>query len=259
MLGPGIAWYLGVAAFLFGVGALGVLVRRNPLIVLLSLEIMLNGANLALIAFSRHAHNGAGPDLRARRDGGRRVGGVRRARARRRDPPPPPRARRRPALGAARMIAGAWLCLLAPLARRARDHARRHAHLAPRGRLALDRSASSSPSPAPSWSFFGLRSHGSEHGCDRRPRGRGSQSGSFKVGLDDPRRPAQHDDDADRLRRRRPDRPLLDRLHGRRRRGAPLLRVHVALRLLDAPARRRAATCCCCSSAGGSSASARTC
>ena len=53
MLGPGIAWYLGIAGFLFGVGALGVLVRRNVLIVLLSLEIMLNGANLALIAFSR--------------------------------------------------------------------------------------------------------------------------------------------------------------------------------------------------------------
>ena len=60
LLGPGIAWYLGIAAFLFGIGALGVLVRRNPLIVLLSLEIMLNGANLALIAFARHAHNGAG-------------------------------------------------------------------------------------------------------------------------------------------------------------------------------------------------------
>ena len=53
MLGPSTAWYLGVAAFLFGTGALGVLVRRNPLIVLLSLEIMLNGANLALIAFAR--------------------------------------------------------------------------------------------------------------------------------------------------------------------------------------------------------------
>ena len=54
LLGPGIAWYLCVAAFLFGTGALGVLVRRNPLIVLLSLEIMLNGGNLALIAFARH-------------------------------------------------------------------------------------------------------------------------------------------------------------------------------------------------------------
>ena len=60
MLGPGIAWYLGVSAFLFGTGALGVLIRRNPIIVLLSLEIMLNGANLALIAFSRSAGNGAG-------------------------------------------------------------------------------------------------------------------------------------------------------------------------------------------------------
>ena len=60
MMGPGIAWYLGIAAFLFGIGALGVLVRRNPIIVLLSLEIMLNGGNLALIAFARHAGNGAG-------------------------------------------------------------------------------------------------------------------------------------------------------------------------------------------------------
>ena len=60
MLGPSTAWYLGVAGFLFGTGALGVLIRRNPLIVLLSLEIMLNGANLALIAFSRQVHNGSG-------------------------------------------------------------------------------------------------------------------------------------------------------------------------------------------------------
>jgi NADH-quinone oxidoreductase subunit K len=60
MLGPDTAWYLAVAAFLFGIGALGVLIRRNPLIVLLSLELMLNGGNLALIAFARHFHNGAG-------------------------------------------------------------------------------------------------------------------------------------------------------------------------------------------------------
>lgn len=60
MLGPSVAWYLGISAFLFGTGALGVLLRRNPIIVLLSLEIMLNGGNLALIAFARHAGNGAG-------------------------------------------------------------------------------------------------------------------------------------------------------------------------------------------------------
>ena len=60
MLGPSVAWYLGVAAFLFAIGGLGVLLRRNPLIVLLSLELMLNGGNLALIAFSRHSGNGSG-------------------------------------------------------------------------------------------------------------------------------------------------------------------------------------------------------
>ncbi|HZT85645.1 MAG TPA: NADH-quinone oxidoreductase subunit NuoK [Gaiellaceae bacterium] len=60
MAGPDVAWYLAVAAFLFGIGALGVLVRRNVLVVLLSLELMLNGGNLALIALSRHFGNGAG-------------------------------------------------------------------------------------------------------------------------------------------------------------------------------------------------------
>ena len=53
MQGPDVVWYLGIAAFLFATGAFGVLLRRSPLIVLLSLEIMLNGANLALIAFAR--------------------------------------------------------------------------------------------------------------------------------------------------------------------------------------------------------------
>ena len=60
MRGPDITWYLSVAAFLFSIGALGVLLRRSPLIILLSLEIMLNGANLALIAASRHYGRGDG-------------------------------------------------------------------------------------------------------------------------------------------------------------------------------------------------------
>ena len=60
MLGPNVAWYLCVAASLFATGAFGVLLRRNPIIVLLSLEIMLNGGNLALIGYSRHLGNGAG-------------------------------------------------------------------------------------------------------------------------------------------------------------------------------------------------------
>jgi NADH-quinone oxidoreductase subunit K len=51
--GPDVAWYLIVSAILFSIGTAGVLLRRSPLIVLLSLEIMLNSANLALIAFAR--------------------------------------------------------------------------------------------------------------------------------------------------------------------------------------------------------------
>jgi NADH-quinone oxidoreductase subunit K len=53
MNGPAITWYLVLASILFVTGALGVLLRRSPLIILLSVEIMLNGANLALITFSR--------------------------------------------------------------------------------------------------------------------------------------------------------------------------------------------------------------
>ena len=60
MLGPDTTWYIAVAAVLFGIGTTGVILRRSPLIVLLSLEIMLNASNLALVGFSRHAHNGAG-------------------------------------------------------------------------------------------------------------------------------------------------------------------------------------------------------
>ena len=48
-----IAWYLAVSALVFCLGAGGVLIRRSPLVVLLCLELMLNGGNLALVAFSR--------------------------------------------------------------------------------------------------------------------------------------------------------------------------------------------------------------
>jgi NADH-quinone oxidoreductase subunit K len=48
-----IGWYLVVSALIFAIGAAGVLVRRSPLVILLCLELMLNAANLALIAFSR--------------------------------------------------------------------------------------------------------------------------------------------------------------------------------------------------------------
>jgi NADH-quinone oxidoreductase subunit K len=57
VIGPEIPWYLGVSAVLFSIGALGVMVRRSPLVVLLSLEIMLNAANLAFVGFARY-HGG---------------------------------------------------------------------------------------------------------------------------------------------------------------------------------------------------------
>jgi NADH-quinone oxidoreductase subunit K len=49
--------FLGVAAILFVLGTIGVLVRRNPLVILISIELMLNAANLALVTFSRQLQN----------------------------------------------------------------------------------------------------------------------------------------------------------------------------------------------------------
>src|SRR5919109_3568946 len=46
-------WYVVLSALLFATGAAGVLIRRSPLVILLCLELMLNAANLALVAFSR--------------------------------------------------------------------------------------------------------------------------------------------------------------------------------------------------------------
>src|SRR5438876_1489483 len=55
-----IGWYLAVSALVFCVGGAGVLTKRNPLVVLLCLELMLNAGNLALVAFSRMHGNGDG-------------------------------------------------------------------------------------------------------------------------------------------------------------------------------------------------------
>jgi len=48
-----VEWYLIVSALVFSIGAGGILVRRNPLVILLCLELMLNAGNLALVAFAR--------------------------------------------------------------------------------------------------------------------------------------------------------------------------------------------------------------
>jgi NADH-quinone oxidoreductase subunit K len=49
-----LGWYIAVSAVLFFTGAAGVLTRRNAVVILMCVELMLNAANLALIAFSRH-------------------------------------------------------------------------------------------------------------------------------------------------------------------------------------------------------------
>ena len=46
-------WYTGLAAVLFSIGVIGVIIRRNPLVVFMSIELMLNAANLTLVAFGR--------------------------------------------------------------------------------------------------------------------------------------------------------------------------------------------------------------
>lgn len=48
-----IEWYIALAAVLFTIGALGVLLRRNTIIIFMSIELMLNAANLVFVAFAR--------------------------------------------------------------------------------------------------------------------------------------------------------------------------------------------------------------
>lgn len=54
---PGLEHYLIASACLFSLGLFGVIARRNLLIIYMSLELMLNAANLALVAFSRFNNN----------------------------------------------------------------------------------------------------------------------------------------------------------------------------------------------------------
>jgi NADH-quinone oxidoreductase subunit K len=56
----GVEYFIAVSAILFGIGLFGIFTRRSPLILLLSVEIMLNSCNLALIAFARQHGQTAG-------------------------------------------------------------------------------------------------------------------------------------------------------------------------------------------------------
>lgn len=53
-------YYIILSAILFSIGALGVLIRRNALIIFMSVELMLNAANLAMVAFGNVYKNFSG-------------------------------------------------------------------------------------------------------------------------------------------------------------------------------------------------------
>ena len=53
-------WYIILATFLFCIGVMGVLFRRNAIIILMCIEIMLNAVNLLLVAFSAYSGNSDG-------------------------------------------------------------------------------------------------------------------------------------------------------------------------------------------------------
>ena len=55
-----IEWFIVLSALLFTTGAVGILIRRSPMVILLCLELMLNAGNLALVAFSRMVGNQEG-------------------------------------------------------------------------------------------------------------------------------------------------------------------------------------------------------
>jgi NADH-quinone oxidoreductase subunit K len=52
-----LSWFLMLSAALFTIGVVGVLVRRNALVIFMSIELMLNAANLAFVAFARDLHS----------------------------------------------------------------------------------------------------------------------------------------------------------------------------------------------------------
>ena len=53
-------WYLGLSVLLFTVGVVGVLIRRNAIIIFMCIELMLNAANLAFVAISRELGDPSG-------------------------------------------------------------------------------------------------------------------------------------------------------------------------------------------------------
>jgi NADH-quinone oxidoreductase subunit K len=58
----GLEWYMGLSAVLFSLGTVGLLIRRNPLVMFMCVELMLNAVNLTFVALS-HEYNDVGGQL----------------------------------------------------------------------------------------------------------------------------------------------------------------------------------------------------
>lgn len=62
MNGVPLAAYLGLSMFMFTTGVVGVVIRRNPIVIFMCIELMLNAVNLAFLSFARYRFmSGAGP------------------------------------------------------------------------------------------------------------------------------------------------------------------------------------------------------
>ena len=58
-----LSWYLILSALLFTTGVVGVLVKRNPIVIFMCIELMLNAVNLSLVAFGRYLGDAGGQML----------------------------------------------------------------------------------------------------------------------------------------------------------------------------------------------------
>jgi NADH-quinone oxidoreductase subunit K len=58
-----LSWYLILSALLFTIGVVGVLVKRNPIVIFMCVELMLNAVNLSLVAFGRYLGDAGGQML----------------------------------------------------------------------------------------------------------------------------------------------------------------------------------------------------
>jgi NADH-quinone oxidoreductase subunit K len=60
IIGIPIQWYIYISVIIFSIGVLGVLFRRNAIIIFMSIELMLNAVNLLMVAFSRYFGDSSG-------------------------------------------------------------------------------------------------------------------------------------------------------------------------------------------------------